>query len=220
MDSGPAEPSPGEPGTRVGLDVPAGLVTGYRPGCGPELALMSARRKRPAVCNIPPRPLCSPAGSWPEERRWPRDLMRKGKKRLWLWGRRGAVPALELPPSTWGRLDQGPEARPLPWVSGDDRGVTCSGAGCKQPGWPLGAWSPRCSHKTFVLLLSASTCLPHAPSRCPSERERAPQPRCVCTCAGHPVPGRAGNTAHECLGLPGTVAFRTPTLASQGLLTC
>lgn len=43
------------------------------PGCGPELALMSARRKRPAVCNIPPRPLCSPAGSWPEERRWPRD---------------------------------------------------------------------------------------------------------------------------------------------------
>lgn len=138
MDSGPAEPSPGEPGTRVGLDVPAGLVTGYRPGCGPELALMSARRKRPAVCNIPPRPLCSPAGSWPEERRWPRDLMRKGKKRLWLWGRRGAVPALELPPSTWGRLDQGPEARPLPWASGDDRGVTCSGAGCKQPGWPLG----------------------------------------------------------------------------------
>lgn len=44
------------------------------PGCGPGPALASARRKRPAVCSTPPRPSCSLAGSWPEERHWRRDL--------------------------------------------------------------------------------------------------------------------------------------------------
>lgn len=53
--------------------------TGYTPGRGPEPALTSARRTRPAVCSIPPRPSCSPAGSWPEEQHWQRDLTRKAK---------------------------------------------------------------------------------------------------------------------------------------------
>lgn len=54
---------------------------GYTPGCGPELALASARRRRPAVGSTPPRPSCSLAGSWPEERHWQRDLMDEGKDR-------------------------------------------------------------------------------------------------------------------------------------------
>lgn len=50
---------------------------GYTPGCGPGPALASAHRKRPAVCSTPPRPSCSLAGSWPEERHWRRDLKAK-----------------------------------------------------------------------------------------------------------------------------------------------
>lgn len=48
---------------------------------------MSARRKRPAVCNIPPRPSCSLVGSWPEEQHWRRDLTDGGKNRSYKeWG--------------------------------------------------------------------------------------------------------------------------------------
>lgn len=67
-------------GVTVGLGSLGSAGIRYTPGCGPELALMSARRKRPAVCNIPPRPLCSPVGSWPGEQHWQRDLMDEGKK--------------------------------------------------------------------------------------------------------------------------------------------
>lgn len=66
-------------GVTVGLGSLGSAGISYTPGCGPELALTSARRKRPAVCNIPPRPLCSPVGSWPEEQHWQRDLMDEGK---------------------------------------------------------------------------------------------------------------------------------------------
>lgn len=50
------------------------LGTGYRPGCGPEPALKSARRWRPAACSTPPRPSSSLVGSWPEGQHWWYDL--------------------------------------------------------------------------------------------------------------------------------------------------
>lgn len=53
----------------------------YRPGCGPEPALVSARSRRPAVCSTLPRPSCSPAGSSPEKQHWQHDLQEKGKRR-------------------------------------------------------------------------------------------------------------------------------------------
>lgn len=63
------------------------LGTGYRPGCGPEPALNSARRWRPAACSIPPRPSSSLVGSWPEGQHWWYDLddkeeteLQKGRK--------------------------------------------------------------------------------------------------------------------------------------------
>lgn len=53
----------------------------YRPGCGPEPALVSARSRQPAVCNTLPKPSCSPAGNLPEKQRWQHDLEGKKKKK-------------------------------------------------------------------------------------------------------------------------------------------
>lgn len=54
----------------------------YRPGCGPEPALVSAHSKQLAVCNTLPKPLCSPAGNLPEKQHWQHDLQeKKGKGR-------------------------------------------------------------------------------------------------------------------------------------------
>lgn len=50
------------------------LGTGYRPGCGPEPALKSAHRRRPAACSTQPRPSCSLGGSWPVGQHWWDDL--------------------------------------------------------------------------------------------------------------------------------------------------
>lgn len=58
------------------------LGTGYRPGCGPEPALKSVRRRRPAACSTPPRPSCSLVGSWPEGQHWWYDLDDKEETEL------------------------------------------------------------------------------------------------------------------------------------------
>lgn len=65
-----------QPGTRQAqrLGGITALGTGYRPGCGPEPALKSARRRRPAACSTQPRPSCSLEGSWPVGQHWWYDL--------------------------------------------------------------------------------------------------------------------------------------------------
>lgn len=86
---------------------------GYRPGWGPALALTSARRRRPAAGSTPPRPWCSPAGCWPEARRWRRDLMDKAESRL-LGGEGHGQPAGTASQSLGGAWTE----RPMPtWSS-------------------------------------------------------------------------------------------------------
>lgn len=86
---------------------------GYRPGWGPALALTSARRRRPAAGSTPPRPWCSPAGCWPEARRWRRDLMDKAESRL-LGGEGHGQPAGTTSQSLGGAWTE----RPMPmWSS-------------------------------------------------------------------------------------------------------
>lgn len=58
------------------------LGTGYRPGCGPEPALKSVRRRLPAACSTLPRPSCSLAGSWPVGQHWWYDLDDKEQTEL------------------------------------------------------------------------------------------------------------------------------------------
>ena len=90
-------------------EAPASLARGYRPGWGPEPALTSARRRRPAAGSTPPRPWCSPAGCWPEAQRWRRDLMGKAESRL-LGGKGNGQPAGTPLPEPRGRLDRVPDA--------------------------------------------------------------------------------------------------------------
>lgn len=72
------------PGTRQAQRLGGIMVlgTGYRPGCGPEPALKSARRRRPAACSTQPRPSCSLVGSWPVGQHWWCDLESKNRQEL------------------------------------------------------------------------------------------------------------------------------------------
>lgn len=108
-------------------EVPASLAMGYRPGWGPAPALTSARRRRPAAGSTPPRPWCSPAGCWPEARRWRRDLMGKADSRL-LGGEGHGQPAGTPSQSLGGAWTE----RPMPTRSSQ---MWSAQAGCRQHGY-------------------------------------------------------------------------------------
>lgn len=217
---------------------------GYRPGCGPEPALMSARRTRPAVCNTPPRPLCSPAGSWPEERRWRRDLMDKAKQGYWEQGRAcgrqrhrqpGRIPSQSLGgirdkrPMLTLSLQTPQRAAPgllCPSTAAESAVISLSSAGPRST-----PTRPSCLSSLSRITFSASVCLS---CRLPvsalgrrgrREGEKAGAPHGgVCTCAGHPGPRVSGNLDgglwedfHQVLQV--TVTSLTPTLAPRRVLT-
>lgn len=159
----------------------------YRPGCGPELALTSARRKPPAVCNIPPRPLCSPAGSWPEEQRWRRDLMTKESTGVIGGGDvseevKDAVSLEESLPKDGGSWKKSQCALPLGAGESGAGGSLgrcavghCPGPCCRkdpQPRATCPCSAPTRSHiRLLKITISASVCLPHGLPGPEKERE-------------------------------------------------